>query len=563
MGKLAEAYIDIKPDTSALGPGLGQVLGQLRGFVGTASTVMAGIGVAAAGVAAGVAIGKGLFEAARKASDLGETISKVKVTFGSAADSMFKQADDLAARFGVIKREALDGATSFGLMARAAGLSKETAAELGNEFVKLGLDAASYFNVSNEDAFIRIRSGLAGEAEPLRQFGVLLSEDAVKAEAVAIGLTKVKRELTEQEKVLARVSVIRKGLGVASGDLERTGDSAANQLRKLQGEIENATVSFGERLVPALSEGLKLAHELGSAFEKAFGVAPINAFGDAMSTSMTTLRVLAAEGEGLAGIMTRLATGQFSDAVDYAAKTFGDNAIQNKLNPATKPILTPDAEKRQKRAAYDAKVLQDAKMLMRQDTLGSALVKAIPDSEVNKEILRKGLAKNEGAITPELRARIAKRMQAEEDAETVERLKRQNRGPRTEAEKGAVTRDKANDILARGGSIAGGLLNFLAAPRRNAMGMLAGAAGPLAGISLPTANKTAPGGPSQLFGDIEDYIRAGIQSSIEKSGEKDDVPKKIDDTNKKLDEVKEAIGGVVKNIGDSLKQALSGGIPIQ
>ena len=63
------------------------------------------------------------------------------------------------------------------------------------------------------DAFDKIRSGLAGEAEPLRPLGIMLSEDAVKVEAVAMGLTRVKRELTEQEKILARMSLIARADG--------------------------------------------------------------------------------------------------------------------------------------------------------------------------------------------------------------------------------------------------------------------------------------------------------------------------------------------------------------
>lgn len=290
MGKLAEAYVDVVPNLQPLDAGLNQAEGKLQGFVGKGTGILSGLAIGGTAVASLTALSAGLLDAAKKASDLGETLSKVQVTFGPAAKGMIKQAEELAEKYGVVRKESLDAAASFGLMGRAAGMSKNAAAELGNEFVKIGLDAASYFNTTNQEAFEKIRSGLAGEAEPLRAFGVLLSDDAMKAEALALKLTSVKRELTEQEKVIARASLIRKGLSVSSGDLERTSDSPANQLRKLEGQIEEAKTAFGEKLIPALKEGIAAVHELAESFEKAFGTGPVDAFAASLTTAFGTIR---------------------------------------------------------------------------------------------------------------------------------------------------------------------------------------------------------------------------------------------------------------------------------
>jgi hypothetical protein len=227
------------------------------------------IGLGTLGGGAGIA--GGLLAAAKKSADLGESISKVRVVFGRSANGMIDQADELARKFGVVKQSALDAGAGFGLMGRAAGLSQEASSKLGQEMVQLGLDIASFHNISNDEAFEKLRSGLAGEAEPLRPLGILLSEDAVKAEALSMGLVKVKRDLTDQEKVLARLSLIRKQAGPAVGDLDRTADSNANQLRKLQGELDNAVVDFGTKLQDALRDGISLAHELGQAIVNATG----------------------------------------------------------------------------------------------------------------------------------------------------------------------------------------------------------------------------------------------------------------------------------------------------
>ena len=233
--------------------GLGRARSMLTSFTAKAATISIGA------VGGGAGIAGGLLAAAKSAANLGESVSKVRVVFGRSATGMIDQADDLAKRFGVVKQEALDAAAGFGLMGRAAGLSQEASAGLGKELVQLGLDMASFHNISNQEAFEKLRSGLAGEAEPLRPLGILLSEDAVKAEALAMGLTKVKRELTDQEKVVARLSLIRKQAGPAVGDLERTADSTANQMRRLEGELQNAAVDFGMKLQDALKDGISLA----------------------------------------------------------------------------------------------------------------------------------------------------------------------------------------------------------------------------------------------------------------------------------------------------------------
>ena len=276
--------------------GLGRARSMLTSFAAKSVRIGIGAGLGALGVGG---IGAGLLSAAKRAADLGESVSKVRVVFGASAQGMIDQADDLARRFGVVKQSALDAGAAFGLMGRAAGMTREEAAGLGQEFVQIGLDLASIHNISNEEAFEKIRSGLAGEAEPLRPLGIFLSEDAVKAEALASGLIKVKRELTETEKIRARAGLIRKQQGDAKGDLERTADSAANQMRKLEGELANAAVDFGEHLQGALKDAISLAHELGAAIKAATGKEAAEGFGELVRAGVNVARasVMIANGE--------------------------------------------------------------------------------------------------------------------------------------------------------------------------------------------------------------------------------------------------------------------------
>ncbi len=184
-------------------------------------------------------------DASTKGSDLLETMSKVKQVFGDATGSVTGMANDMAQQFGAVKGVTLDAAANLGLVAQGAGLSAEAAAKMSIRLTRLADDASSFFNVPLDVALEKIRSGLVGEAEPLRAFGVLLSETAVKQQALAMGMKPVHGEFTEQEKVMARVEIITRGLDKAQGDHMRTMDGYANQIKKLSGQWENYKAQIG------------------------------------------------------------------------------------------------------------------------------------------------------------------------------------------------------------------------------------------------------------------------------------------------------------------------------
>jgi len=273
MGKLGEAVVEVRPDLRGLDAGLAGAEKAAGAFVGRTNRLLAGVGAVAIGAAGGAGIAAALFDSAKKAADLGESLSKTRASFGGDAKQIEAAADDLAKRFGLVKQETLDAATAIGLMGSAAGLSQRDAAKLGVEMARLAADVSSFFNLPMADALEKIRSGLAGEAEPLRALGVFLSEDAVKAEALRMGLVKTSGALTEQSKILARVSLIKSAPSMqkASGDLERTADSASNQLKKLEGDLANFKADFGANLIGPMTEGIALARELGATLDKSLG----------------------------------------------------------------------------------------------------------------------------------------------------------------------------------------------------------------------------------------------------------------------------------------------------
>jgi hypothetical protein len=245
IGGLAPAANRATSAIKGIGLQLGLALG-LVGVVYTGTTALKDFAVA------GI----------KGASDLGETMSKTKEVFGDSTNLITAQADDMAKRYGLVKGPILDAASSIGLIAKGAGKSQAASAEMATSLTKLAADASSFYNVPLDSALEKIRSGLVGESEPLRAFGVLLSEEAVAAEAAALGLTKKKGKLDEASKVTARASLITKGLATASGDLARTQDSAANQFRRSSGGLTNFATSIGTMLLPAVQSGVGAFNEL-------------------------------------------------------------------------------------------------------------------------------------------------------------------------------------------------------------------------------------------------------------------------------------------------------------
>lgn len=184
------------------------------------------------------------------ASDLQELQSAFDFTFGSTARTMNAWAESTGNAMGRATSEMKAGALAMGQLFKQAAPTEEAAARLSQRFTVLAQDAASFYNTSFDEALGKIRSGLSGESEPLRDFGVFLTEAAVKAKALELGMIRVGEELTEQGKIMARAILIQEGLADANGDVERTSGSFANRVRALKANIQELAEEIGERFLP-------------------------------------------------------------------------------------------------------------------------------------------------------------------------------------------------------------------------------------------------------------------------------------------------------------------------
>lgn len=247
---------DLKKTQKALddvGDGAGQSGKRLQEFGKKAA--VAAKRLALIGSAAAVAFGA---KAVKNAIDLGESINAVEKTFGEASSAIFefgKTADEQAGLSAAAFNKA---SVPIGAMLQNMGLSAEKAAA---ETVVLGqraADVASVFNVDLNEALIAIQSGLRGESEPLKRFGVDLSETATKAFALADGLIEDGEEMDATTKATARLGAFLKQTNNFAGDFVDTSDQAANRQRILEARFENLSVAIGNMLLPVWEKMLEV-----------------------------------------------------------------------------------------------------------------------------------------------------------------------------------------------------------------------------------------------------------------------------------------------------------------
>jgi hypothetical protein len=220
----------------------------MSNFVGTLKTVGAAMGA----TFAAAQVANFAKQSVMAASNMQESLSKVRVVFGEGAAEVEKFGASAAQNLGISNQAALEAAGTYGNLFQAFGLGQGEAQKMSTSLVQLAADMASFNNTSIDQAITALRSGLSGETEPLKRFGVALSEVRLKEEALRMGLIKTTSgTLPVAIKSQAAYSLILKDTALAQGDYARTADGTANTMKTLQAKLEDAKVALGEALMPA------------------------------------------------------------------------------------------------------------------------------------------------------------------------------------------------------------------------------------------------------------------------------------------------------------------------
>jgi hypothetical protein len=329
VGGVVRAVTGIGPSGAK---GFDQATAGAAKFTGATRTARSSVGVlggAVRSVGGQIAVAFGLvgigFKVAqffknsiKNAAALNETISRTQVVFGGAFGPIEAQANRMSRAFGIARETQLSLASGFGAMAQGAGYGEAASASLANRLTKMAIDLSSSVNIPLEEAGQKIRSALAGEAEPLRQFGANITETNVKAYALSHGIASSAKAMTDQQKVAARAALIMEGLGYAQGDIERTAGSAANQFRAAGGGIQEFGIRLGQVLLPAITAGTEAFNEL------------LGAVLDATEGSSGTIESWAskvASAMGTVGMIVRN-RGDFFHILQLRVGEFAENAIR-------------------------------------------------------------------------------------------------------------------------------------------------------------------------------------------------------------------------------------------
>lgn len=269
--KVAKSADDLDKSTkksAASGGQLAQVLGnKLPGAGGTAVGALgdlmdagAGTGagmlaVAGAATAAGVASVKFALDSAKAASALNEQINQTRNVFGGAADEILAFGENASDALMLSNEAALRAANNFGSVFKGVGFADQAAAQFSKTMVRLAADLASAKDLDIGDVLTKLRSGLVGESEPLRDLGVSISEATTKAKAFELGLQGVNGEISDADKQVARLVQIVQATSAAHGDAAETAQSYANAQRRLSAEIQDFKAQAGSSILPML-EGI-------------------------------------------------------------------------------------------------------------------------------------------------------------------------------------------------------------------------------------------------------------------------------------------------------------------
>ncbi|MEP0004400.1 MAG: hypothetical protein ABJ387_01355 [Balneola sp.] len=188
------------------------------------------------------------------AFDVEETGSKFDTVLGKNVQKANKFLEEHAGLLGITSTEGKEYVSTAVQISKGLKMNEDDAAEFGIEWTKLAGDFQSFFNVPFERGFGAIRSGLVGEQEPLKQFGIVLTEAETQERALMMTGKERADSLTDLEKVQARYALITEKAGVAVGDLERTQNSGANTTRRMEASYREIAEQMAARSIPLWNE---------------------------------------------------------------------------------------------------------------------------------------------------------------------------------------------------------------------------------------------------------------------------------------------------------------------
>lgn len=195
-------------------------------------------------------------------SDLAEVQNVVDVTFSKMNEQVNNFAQNAVFQFGLSETMAKQYTGTFGAMAKAFGFVESEAYAMSTTLTGLAGDVASFYNITQGEAYTKLKSVFTGETESLKDLGVVMTQTALDQYALANGYGKTTAKMTEQEKVALRYAFVQQQLSLAQGDFARTSDSWANQVRILKLQFDSLRASLGQGFIAAVTPVIKVINTI-------------------------------------------------------------------------------------------------------------------------------------------------------------------------------------------------------------------------------------------------------------------------------------------------------------
>lgn len=209
---------------------------------------------------------RGLANLGKSAIGFGSAITEIEnvvdVSFGSMADEAYKFASTAKEQFGLSELAAKQYSGTMMAMMKSSGVAQDAASKMSISLAGLAGDIASFYNIDTDTAFQKIRAGISGEIEPLRQLGINLSVANMEAYALSRGITTSYNAMSQAEKVALRYNYLMSVTGDVQGDFARTSGTWANQVRLLTLNFQSLSAVIGQGLIAGILPAIQVLNAL-------------------------------------------------------------------------------------------------------------------------------------------------------------------------------------------------------------------------------------------------------------------------------------------------------------
>jgi len=251
--------INTKVDTSGMNSGIKKIEGSVGGL-GSALKKLGGI---IATVFAAKKIVDFAASCIELGSDLEEVQNVVQVTFGEKMTGVIEKfSKEAATKLGLSELAAKQYTSTLGAMYKSMGFGEEAAAGMSMKMTELAADMASFYNLDADTAFQKIRAGISGETEPLKQLGINLSEANLEEYRLAQGIQTSYKAMNQQDKALLRYNYLLSVTKDAQGDFARTSGSWANQIKILRLQFDSIRADLGQGFIAIFTPVLQVINRI-------------------------------------------------------------------------------------------------------------------------------------------------------------------------------------------------------------------------------------------------------------------------------------------------------------